>query len=81
VELKKILDFLGMTEVDQDILQCVVDKYEGPFKRRKYKLTFEPFTTELREQIENARDLIQQAVEEWKFSKFDTIEVEDEVAV
>ncbi|OQV24781.1 putative WSCD family member [Hypsibius exemplaris] len=76
-EIKKILDFLEYKDTDEDILNCVVQKYQGLFKRRKYKLDFEPFNTELKEQMENARDLIQQAVEEWKFSKFDTVELEE----
>ena len=77
-ELKKILDFIGFTGIDEEIFDCVVEKYEGLFKRRKFKLDFEPFAPEVKEDIETSRDLIQQAVEEWKFSKFDTVELEGE---
>lgn len=78
-ELAKVLQFIGITDFEEDVMDCVVAKYEGLFKRRKYKLDFEPFSQEVKEQIENAKDLVQQAVEEWKFSKFDTLDLEAEV--
>ncbi|XP_055346240.1 WSCD family member CG9164-like [Paramacrobiotus metropolitanus] len=74
-ELLKVIDFLGFKDqLDENMLNCVVEKYEGLFRRRKFKMDFEPYTPEMKEQIENARDLVQQAVEEWKFSKFDSVE-------
>lgn len=75
-ELRKILEFIN-AEVDEEMLDCVAEKYEGLFRRKKYVLDFEPFNTDLKEQIENARDMVQQAIEEYKFSKSDTVDVEN----
>ncbi|GAV08051.1 hypothetical protein RvY_17802 [Ramazzottius varieornatus] len=75
-ELRKILEFIN-AEVDEEMLDCVAEKYEGLFRRRKYTLDFEPFNADLKEQIENARDMVEQAIEEYKFSKSDMVDVEN----
>ncbi|KAB7497816.1 WSCD family member [Armadillidium nasatum] len=63
-EMRRIINFLGVTVSDSDF-SCMMKNKDGIYKRRKRKLPFEPFNKSLRLWIDKCREIVNKTIKEY----------------
>lgn len=53
--LRNILKFIAYHPINEDLVQCAVNRKEGIYRRKKRFLAFDPYSTTMKRMIEEKR--------------------------